>query len=92
MITEDLTKPDAEGNPSPFDHTEEHYRIEILVDNLFTESIWNNLDANSINTQFFRNLVAEAIIKGKVKLEPVLLCGALDDFYDNDSDDLPNLP
>ena len=92
MITEDLTKPDAEGNPSPFDHTEEHYRIEILVDDLFTESIWDKLDYDSINTQFFRNLVAEAILKGKVKLEPNLILASLDDFYDNDDDDLANLP
>ena len=61
--------------------TEEHYKIEFLVDDLFTESLWENIDEDSLNNQVFREIIADAIIKGKVKLEPTTLLGSLEDFY-----------
>ena len=89
MVTEELTKPDAFGNPSPWTHTEEHYKIEILVDDLFTESIWDKLTEDNVNSELFRKVLSDAILKGEVRLEPCTLCGSLEDFapYDPSSDD-----
>ena len=42
--------------------TEEHYKIEFLVDDLFTESLWENIDEDSLNNEVFREIIADAII------------------------------
>ena len=60
---------------------EEHYKVEILVDDLFTKSIWDSIDEDTLNNKMFRGLLADAIVDGRVKLEQTTLCGALEDFY-----------
>ena len=60
---------------------EEHYKVEILVDDLFTKSIWDTIDEDTLNNKMFRGLLADAIVGGRVKLEQTTLCGALEDFY-----------
>ncbi len=60
---------------------EEHYKVEILVDDLFTKSIWDSIDEDTLNNKMFRGLLADAIVGGRVKLEQTTLCGALEDFY-----------
>ena len=61
--------------------TEEHYKIEILVDDLFSKIDWDDLNEETVNTDFYRRKLSDAILAGKVNLEPVLLCGELEDFY-----------
>ena len=60
---------------------EEHYKVEILVDDLFTKSIWDTIDEDTLNNKMFRGLLADAIVGGRVKLEQTTLCGTLEDFY-----------
>tara|TARA_B100000700_G_scaffold287591_1_gene343392 strand:+ start:352 stop:564 length:213 start_codon:yes stop_codon:yes gene_type:complete len=61
--------------------TEEHYKIEILVDDLFSQIDWDNLNEETVNTDFYRRKLSDAILAGKVNLEPVTLCGELSEFY-----------
>ena len=72
---------------SPLPSEEEHYRIEILVDDLFTKSIWDKINEDTLNNELFREILSDAILKGKVKLEPCTLCGSLEDFAPCELDD-----
>ena len=61
--------------------TEEHYKIEILVDDIFSKIDWDDINEETVNTDFYRRKLSDAILAGKVNLEPVSLLGELSEFY-----------
>ena len=66
--------------------TEEHYQINILVDNLFSKLDWEGLSEQNVNDLPNRVKIAQAILTGKIPLTLTTLYGTLEDFYPTEDD------